>query len=745
MPWRPGLMTAGQRTTVPELEAWKLTNAHGALDGMIRMRPALDQWAQTIKAPDPDATGTTMQAFSSFISGTPGYVLTDASSSEISTNANFGELKTNINSTTAVRSLSLGYDVTLSANTTWSLRFLLRATNLEAYANTTAANTFAFRAQGSAGSGKEFAAWSGGLYYKQASDSKYVLITGTELIGSGSWVTIEVRCDSTANTTVYINDTLVATLTSSDLDAPTFNHADSAFEFDWETEWKTGDGATDGVQYATSIVAPMYSDTDDAPFIAQTIVALSDFQYLTASDAKIRSWVMAAGNFIYHDKGLQGAWRPLHPKQHQNVFFAPYRTSMAWTDNNGASQSALWLWDGVAVPELQDDAPPVRFITEHQQRLLGWGDIRFPRRLYYAGDRLPNVWFSPSEDNAEDQFDTLLDAGYQEIRSYGIEIRGVVGDYYGQAIIAAENGYWKLTGSGVFSYRLDGFKAGTGTASALSLLQVGDDVWIGGSQGITSLLTTEKFGGIQAGYPSIPIQNLWTPSDSSDEAINQTYIDQTKMAYNASRATVYIAVPHIADRTAAKVYEYSVNTKKFYGPGEFEATAMATGELASPITEVVMFGGSDGRTGYLNPFVHRDYREDSGRYTMTIQSAAINGRSEDTRYVGYVKVWRTLRLFILPRAEQTFDLSWWTDTEPFTSIETPARSQSEEKVYTLDRHLRLDLEPGALLRSGGELAVHEIELETSGRDFTFLIESDYDMPIQGWELEATISGFESDD
>jgi hypothetical protein len=540
---------------------------------------------------------------------------------------------------------------------------------------------------------------------------------------------------------VYVSDTLVATLTSSDLAVASFTHANSAFEFEWEVEGREGAST----QYTTYVSTPMYNDTVTTPFVASEIVALSDFQYLTGSDTKVRSWVMAAGNLIYHDQGLQGAWRPLHPKQHQNVYFAPYRESIAWSDNNGGGAASVWLWDGKASPELQDDAPPVRFLVEHQKRLCGWGDIANPRRFYFSGDRKPNTWFSPAPDNAEDEFSTILDAGYVEIESFGREIRGVWGDYFGEAVLAAEKGYWKMQGHGVFSYQLRGIKVGTGVANALSMAQVGDDVWIGGSQGITSLAAAEKFGDLQSNYPSVPIQDLWVPTESSDDTINQTYINQMRLVYSASRATLYIAVPHITDQKPLKLYEFNTNTKKFYGPGEVDATAIAVGELASPITEVVMMGGEDGKVSYLNQFMHRDYRSDDGRFTMKIQTSALNGRSIDPALIGLTKVWEVFRIYFLPRADEEFTVKWWTDTDPETGeYDYKQNPGNEVRLYTLDRDMRIDLSPDGVLQSGGALAMEEVVLDKRGRDCTIYIETDYNMAIQGWELEATVSGWESD-
>lgn len=739
IPWRPGLITAGQATSIPELDLRKCINADGAIDGMIRSRPGREQWGQRLKAPDTDTTGSTLTALSDFIVGTGGYTTTDASSGKVTTETDFGLLKTTVEAGSSNEKLTLSYDAKLSTNTTWSFRFTVRCTNFQDYGGGTTPNTLAIRAQGSSGSGKEFAIWAGGLYYKKNLDNAYALITDSDYIGNGAWNTVEIRCDSTGNTLVYINDGLVDTLTSSDLATASFEETNSAYEFVWEVE---GSG-TAGTQYSTYITTPMYNDVDEDPFEDQEVTALSEFQYLTSSNTRVRSWLVAAGDYIYHDKNLEGAWRPLKRKQFRHVYFAPYRTKIAWSDNNGASSATVWLWDGSSDPERQDTAPPVRYLVEHQQRLCGWGDVRFPRRWYYSGDRRPNVWYSPSEDNAEDQFEEILDAGYVEIPSQGVEIRASWGDFYGTAVIIAERGYWLLTGSGVFSYRLDGLKVSTGAANAGSITQVGNDLWVGGGQGITSLLTVQKFGDIESARPSIPIQNLWNPGESTETSINQTYIGAMQMAYSANQATVYFAVPHINNQRAVQMYQYNTNTQKFYGPEEVDATALAVGELASPVTEVVMMGGEDGRVSYLNPFLHRDYRSDSGQYTMKIRTAALNGRSIDPGYIGYEKTFHTLRLYLLPRMDQDFTVTWWPDTEPFDDTNDFRQNPGIDRQYfSISKDFRLDINR---IQSGNELTVQEVPIDERGRDLTVQIESDYNFAIQGWELEGTIHGYESDE
>lgn len=736
MPWRPGLITAGQETSVPEDALRKATNIGTDLDGMIRTRPGLDQWGQTLKKPDASATDSSITALQSFLTET-GYV-TAGDTTKITAQRRDGMLQMNVAAgTTETRTESYVVSA-LSSNAEWSFRFMFRGVSvpdIDDATASTAATTFAFRVRGDGTNAKQFAIWEDGLYYQRASDDEYILITGSEFVGTGSWHAIEIRCDST-NTLVYVDDTLIATLTSSLLKTATFQEATAPYEFVWTVEDSTGTDAP----YSTYISTPMYNDVATDAFAAVPVVALHDYQYLTSTNTKVRVLVAAAGNYIYHDKGLQGAWRPLARKTYTNVYFAKYRTTLVWSDNNGGSQATVRQWDGRSTPTVLDDAPPVRFLVEHQKRLLAWGDVSNPRRVYYSGDRLPNVWFSPSPTNTEDEFNELIDAGYVEIESRGAEVKAVLGDYYGIALIAGEQGFWKLAGSGVFSYQMAGLKVGTGAVNAHSLVQVGNDAWSVGTQGLVSLAATEQFGDLQASSPSVPIQDLWRPGDTSPQSISQTYIDKSRMVYDVRSSSVYIAVPLVGDQTAQKVFVYNTNTQKFVGPWEVDAQAIAAVEVASPITDVVMVGGTSGKIAYFNPFISKDYRSDD--ISTEFETSALNGRTLNPQYVMLTKTFKKLRLYLLPRGEWEFTVTWWTDEDTTQSTSTRNQNNFSPRAYVLSDDFKLDLEPDGVLSSGGELALVEIPLDRRGRHIYIKITQSDDMPVQGYDVEGLVTGVE---
>ena len=376
-PWRAGLATAGQQTSIPEDQLWQAKNVTSMLDGMYSKRPGTSKWGQVLKTPNP-VDSTALTSFVTFLAGTSGFADTDASGTPALIShdtVRAGRLRTSVSAGGGTENYALTHIVSSqSVGTEWSLRFVFSGTNLPVYtADATTPNTFIFRGQGADGSGKEFAIHQGGIYYKLTADNKYQLIADTAKAGEGSWTTIEVRCDDGASgvTTIYMDETLVATISSSTMaDASLTGEAD--FEFLWRVE---GSGSS-GTQYNTSIATVMYNDdisvgTDaEDPFGNVTIDGITEYQYITRGGSDRFALVVAAGKYIYTDNGLIGVWIPLLARQWRTVTFTQYRDTLVWIDSDNSQQSNMWQWDGQNEPEGLDDAPPVQFADEHQQRLL---------------------------------------------------------------------------------------------------------------------------------------------------------------------------------------------------------------------------------------------------------------------------------------------------------------------------------------------------------------------------------------
>lgn len=740
MPWRGSLLTAGSQSTMPENMLWEAENVSVRLDGTLTKRPGVRQWGQTIMEPDSTAVGATVQAFVPFIDTTAPMVTTDNSTGKITTTVISGELRTAVAKGDVpldTENLVMHHPGNLPAGSKWSLRFMFHGINLPSYTvAATYTDTFAFRGQAAAGSGKEFAIWAGGIYYKRASDNTYVLIANTTTVGEGVWSMIEVRVDDGVggSTQVYLNDVLVATISSSLLADVSPN---GFFEFRWLVE----DSGAANTQYNTVVIAPMYNDTTTAPFAGVEIVAGEYFPYQTSSGARVRSLVIAAGSYIYHDNGELAIWRPLLAKQNPNVFFATFQRTLIWCDFADGGSSSVRQWTGEVAPLLLADAPPIQFAVEHKARLFGAGDKEFPLRLYYTGSRQANLWFTPTEDNAETETDAVLEAGYIPIPARrGDAITAIWGDYYGLLIVATRTGVWQLSGSGPQSWSLEAVSQSHGVESSLGIMQVGNDLWYGSRFGIHSLLTTDKYGQLSTQKPSTAIGNLWSQQTSGGAKIARDFLGTSKIVFSPQQQLIVVAVPLSGNQNSDDIYVYSQVTEGWYGPWSIESRALWIAELVSPLLEVVMHGSSDGRVGYTYPYLKADY--ETGVVSMRIATAALSGRTVDPSFHKKVKTWKNLYLYIQPRGKWDFSVSWYGDNQIEVEPRVISQIQEPEPLYVLTDDFRLDESPDGVLRSDEDIRVIKIPIdERSVYLYLFIEESaaGEDLIIQGADIEFTAS------
>jgi hypothetical protein len=712
---------------------------------MVSKRPGITQWAQTLKKPDPvdsDAITATLD----FLNGTDSLVLTDASSSLATISTKQGVLSTSMQaSDSAVEAdnddliYTAGY-IGTTAKTEWSLRFQFKGLNLppKAADAITTNDTFIFRAaEAGTGYGKEFAIWSGGIYYKTA--TSYTLISGSANAGSSKWVTIEVRCDTAGSTNVYLDDTLLTTtaLTSSDLADVTLDTTGALFEFGWEAE---SDGDT---HYTTRISTVMYNDESTDPFTEVAIDNITGFQYTTAANSPKRALLAGAGDYVYHDNGLEGVWRPLAKKSYSNLEFTSYRETIVWVDHDNTQNSVLSQWNGRDDIVKLTDAPLITSITEHQQRL--WGVGPGSNRVYYSGDRQPNVWYSPSDTNVEDEFDTALTAGYIEIPlKHGDRNITVFGDYYNTVLVFTRRGVWQISGSGLFSWARRSITQKYGCDSPYGVTEVDNQVWFLSNRGVVAIVPTGQYGDLAAQIVSTPIVDLWGRNPSSEQIIAKDYLKRGIMEYNPLLGLLYVSVPLTSDTYPNKTYIFSSTSKGWLGPWEITQRCMVSAEIGPPTREVMMHGTANGQIGYTDIQDKSDWG--STAIEFELESPILNGRSLESVVPGITymkKSWRTLRLWILPRGDWDIDVTWWADAEQSSGSVT--KTQKVFDNYVLDTDFRFDVTPDGAFASPEELGYIEVDLDKSGYGLYFNITQDTigeDLAIQGYEVDFVIEGYE---
>jgi hypothetical protein len=737
MPAKFGLFTSGHQQDIPETALWRATNVCADIDGVTMKRPSLHQWGQTLKQPNMAATSSTITTINDLIESVGTLVAVDGSSGAITTNLDRSYLQFNVPVSSGSETY-LYYQPGTSSQSEWGFRVSLQGKNLPAYtAAGTTANSLAFRVRSGAGTGKEFVLWSGGLYFKRASDSQYELIPGTTLLGLGAWKTVEVRCDTGAGgTRVYVDDTLVASYTSSVLASVSLTSG-ALYEIAVRVEG-TGNPNT---SYNARFALPMYNDDADDPFVAEEVVATTDFTFVTNSGSTQTVVLAAAGDFIYVDR-MEQTWRPLVAKQRSAVFFTTYQRTLIWSDNDGGKQATIWQWDGLTDPAPLDDAPNFVLMTEHQQRLFGV-DRDNPLLLLGSGDRKPNVYMDPDNLGPEDQlFDTLVDAVAIPIPAKkGDAITCIWGDYYGSLIIWTRTSIWRLTGNGVFSYTLTNISQSAGCPNANSVAMVGNDLMFNTFYGVASLKSTDQFGDVQVQMPSVAIQGMWQEGSRAPYTVNRELLGQARLAYHRTRSLLYASF-FIAGQL--RIMAYNTATQQWYGPWDIESTALASMELSSPRTEVIMHGSSNGKVAYTD-FVRRsDY--DTTAYEASWEFAMLNGRSVDPNLVGMIKTWRLLRIYFLPRGKFDYTVNWYSAVdEEFRSV---TLNQCDGfQAYTVGEDFRCDVTPDGLVYGSEEIKIAEIDLDVRGYSLDFNINDSglgQDLCILGWQVEFDADGYEVD-
>ena len=732
-PWRKGLATAGQQSTIPEDALWQAKNTSPGLDGMMSKRPGLRQWGQTIQ------TSTTFEPF--LDDNMPGWVETNDDAALLTKKVDQGMLRMTANIGTGTQTHTLSWLGTAVTNPVF--RMMVQAGGLKAITGAaTDADTFHFQIAKDTTTAWEFAIWSGGLYYKAVTTGIFTLIAGTSDIGEGAWTQLEINITAAGNTLVYFNGTLKATIATSLLDAtPTMTTANSIAVLMLQVQNNTV--AADDEVYGVLVVAPTWGTST-----AQTIESVSDFRASIGAGTQQSALLCAAGDYIWHDSALLGVWRPLWRKEYANVHFFPFRQDVGWVESNGHTNSRVVIWTGrqFELPEELENAPNAQFATEHQTRLWLAGDHDNPMRLSWSGDREVDVWFAPDQNNISDRFDTQLKAGYVEIASRrGDKITGIYGGYFGEIIVLSKNGVFRVQGSGPQSYAISQVGHDLGSENIESVAQVGNDVWFLSRRGIHTLSASDKFGDLISGYISGPIQDIFGGDASSTNIINKTYSHRSRLAYNSELGLVYAAVPLNSNSTAQNVYVYSVVTQEWYGPWVIDCQAMEEVTLNS---SVIMHGGTAGKLLYTDQ-LHKS--DDGTAIDMIMESATINGRTIDPSLVPVEKTFKRLRLLLLPRGDWDVKVFWKVDGGFYQAANTADPEQNKDtnvfNAHVLTDDFRLGLDPDGRLHSREEHGYVEIIVDARGYGLSFYVQQSSDgedLAIQGYEVDFIAHGYSRD-
>lgn len=720
MPMRGGLATAGQRATINESQLWVTENFYPGLDGMLSRRPGVVQHGQTLTLPSDDATNAFYADFSSLTS----WEVVEATGATVK--ASSGQLIMQMG-TVAGTAITRGAGFT-SASGNYSAKFTARLTNPSGTDTTGGALYVVLTGDGGT-TNHGFFIDADSVRLDAAVD--LTIYTPTYKLDLGRYHTYEFYYTLSSDTLdLWVDGVLV----TDEFDMSTAANivsvgTNQTIEFQ---------GTVDADGWTVMITDLMYSDlvytTAAPPFEAQRVVDVGQYIRKLAGSSTKTYLLAATKNRLYIDESARGAWRPLIVLQSGHTFFVSYREKLMIYDDNGSTGSRLWQWDGSNAPELLEDVPPVRFGAEHRTRLWSAGDRSYPLRAYFTASRQPDVWYAPTYDS-DITFEEVTQAGYINIPSdTGDEITGIYGEFLNNAIVRTRQGLWRITGAGPRSFQVENISKQVGGSSPWGATQIGNDLFIVGEYGVISVGTAQQSGNLQTAMPSAPIADIWSSIVNIPDRVDRSQLEH---AYFATLPSLNIAVLGMRGQGSDvldKMFVWSALTQQWIGPWSLNPTCFAKIEHGLPVVDILMHGHTDGRVSLTGLGTVTDM---GTGYTAKLASPMFDGRSVDPVLKSNHKKWRTLKLYLLARADEDFTVKWKCDQLGWHEY---TQSQNPHDLPALSNDFRLNIDR---LHSAHDVTVVEFVLDVRGQYFQFEFETDYDFALQGCQVEF-LQGQEED-
>jgi len=711
MPLRGGLATAGKRSTIDEHQLWAAQNMYPDLDGALRTRPGTLQHGQRIMLPDADQV--TDYSYNELLADLSSWDVTETASD--ATYAVSNGLLT-ISQSEGVVEFEHADTVASLTSTNCTIRFSARVTNPEGAETTGGQLRVQWNAaNGVAGNARQAVINATGV--GTLVSSAYTHPSGEDDLDLdlGGFHVYELRYNGTdEDVEVYVDDVYKYTLDVSTADVPLALTSSLRFYMSSGTE-----------VWSANISDVMFSDTDADAFEGQPLVDVGRYERRLTGGAIERSLLAATTSNLYVDIGDRGVWRPILAVASGHTRFLPYRDRLLVFDDNGQNNTKVYAWNGVELPEQVVDAPPVRFGSEHRSRVFASGDRNYPLRVYFTASRQYDVWFAPAYDSDE-TFEEVTQAGYIDVPSEtGDEVTGLYGEFYGNLIIVTKRGIWRLAGSSPDSFRMENVTKKVGGESPDGMVQIGNDLYVVGRQGVVSVATSQNYGDLQTAMPSGAIANIWSSLPDVADRVDREQLTDSYFDVLPSLNMAVLGMRGQGESALNLVYAYSPLNQTWFGPWTYEPTCFKAIEFGTPTLELLISGTSD---GYVVVTGLGTYTDRGTAYTSRVETPMYSGRSLGAELTHQEKRWRTLRLFLLARGLWPFTLQWRTDNRDF---QTATRYQLDN-VPVLNDGLRTNVD---VLGDAEEVVLIEETLDDNGRYIHFVLESDYEIVLQGMQVE----------
>ena len=379
-------------------------------------------------------------------------------------------------------------------------------------------------------------------------------------------------------------------------------------------------------------------------------------QRKTVGTVKKNRVLVAGEKYIWIEYDNSGIWQPLVRKNKDTTRFVPFRDYLVmlhYSDLSNFSEVVLMNKDDSF--ETISDAPQCRFGAEFAGRLWLSGDPSNPKRVYYSGDRNPRLWIVP-ETGVDYSLEDMLNAGYFDLPSNSNESISLLnGKFFGMLVAASESTVHGITGSSPsdFSRRVVssdigavGSSCGTGAMNDFLLLN---------NNGITSVMTTDKFGDIITERKTHPISLIFDPHNISGRTVNPRTLRKAALEYFAPMSILALSVPSTTADSPDTIYLCQLPEMAWYGPYDVSASCVRTVVLATPEAEYLCVGTPDGRVLYMSP-QSPDYSN------FKLSSGYLDGRSIDPSLRTQTKSWKYIRVFVNPTGNWPITIRWKTDS-----------------------------------------------------------------------------------
>jgi len=205
----------------------------------------------------------------------------------------------------------------------------------------------------------------------------------------------------------------------------------------------------------------------------------------------------------------------------------------------------------------------------------------------------------------------------------------------------------------------------------------------------------------------------------------------------------------LTDNTAAKIFTFNTNNSEWYGPWTIDSQGMEIVELASPVIEVMMHCGDDGKTLFTDQLSKSD---DGAAIDTIIETAFFNGRSMDPVLSGHQKTWKRVRVYVAPRGNWDLKCFWKVDAGFYEDADTNDKDQNQSmlvypEVRPLTEEFKLGADPDGRLHSLEEMGYFEFRPGLRGYNLALKFQQDgngQDFAVQGLEIDFVPHGYETE-